>query len=172
MAKQKVRATRHNGRKGENGVDAAEHIDPSRSFMNVYWDMYQGYNIAGADGVSPERRFSFEEIEKAFYSNQFGDSLDAQEEGNNILAFMKSEGYLQFEIGKKISSTDFYNIYVSWCEDNLEKSRASAGFLHYIKENQKRYGLIYDAKCIGNRRGFHNVCKAEFTPVAGKTPFD
>lgn len=38
--------------------------------------------------------------------------------------------------------------------------------------NQKRYGLIYDAKCIGNRRGFHNVCKAEFTPVAGKTPFD
>ena len=61
--------------------------------------------------------------------------MDAQEEGNNILAFMKSEGYLQFEIGKKISSTDFYNIYVSWCEDNLEKSRASAGFLHYIKEN-------------------------------------
>ena len=28
--------------------------------------------------------------------------VDAQEEGNNILAFMKSEGYLQFEIGKKI----------------------------------------------------------------------
>ena len=92
MAKQKVRATRHNGRKGENGVfkaghndrsfdvDAAEHIDPSRSFMNVYWDMYQGYNIAGADGVRPERRFSFEEIEKAFYCSQFGDSLDAQTE--------------------------------------------------------------------------------------------
>ena len=92
MAKQKVRATRHNGRKGENGVfkarhndrsfdvDAADHIDPSRSFMNVYWDMYQGYNIAGADGVRPERRFSFEEIEKAFYCSQFGDSLNAQTE--------------------------------------------------------------------------------------------
>ena len=53
--------------------------------------------------------------------------VDAQEEGNNILAFMKSEGYLQLEIGKKISSTDLYNIYVSWCEDNLEKPRASAG---------------------------------------------
>ena len=63
MAKQKVRATRHNGRKGENGVfkaghndrsfdvDAAEHIDSSRSFMNVYWDMYQGYNIADANGL-------------------------------------------------------------------------------------------------------------------------
>ena len=78
MAKQKVRATRHNGRKGENGVfkaghndrsfdvDTAEHIDSSRSFMNVYWDMYQGYNIADANGLRPERRFSFEEIEKAF----------------------------------------------------------------------------------------------------------
>lgn len=98
--------------------------------------------------------------------------VDAQEEGNNILAFMKSDGYIQFETGKKMSSTDFYNIYVSWCEDNLEKPRASAGFLHYIKENQKRYGLIYDAKCIGNRRGFHNICKAEFIPVVGKTPFD
>ena len=84
----------------------------------------------------------------------------------------KTDGYLQFETGKKISSTDFYNIYVSWCEDNLEKPRASAGFLHYIKENQKRYGLIYDAKCIGNCRGFHNVCKSEFSPVIGKTPFD
>jgi hypothetical protein len=92
MAKQKVRATRHNGRKGENGVfkaghndrsfdvDAAEHIDSSRSFMNVYWDMYQGYNIADANGLRHERRFSFEEIEKAFYCNQFGDSLDAQTE--------------------------------------------------------------------------------------------
>ena len=48
--------------------------------MNVYWDMYQGYNIADANGLRPERRFSFEEIEKTFYCNQFGDSLDAQTE--------------------------------------------------------------------------------------------
>lgn len=88
------------------------------------------------------------------------------------MQFSLSEKSIQRIVREGISSTDFYNIYVSWCEDNLEKPRASAGFLHYIKENQKRYGLIYDAKCIGNRRGFHNVCKAEFTPVAGKTPFD
>ena len=36
--------------------------------------------------------------------------VDAQEEGNNILAFMKSEGYVQFEIGKKISSLISYMI--------------------------------------------------------------
>ncbi len=46
----KVRATRHNGRTGKNGVfraghndssfdvEQADHIDPSRSYMNVYWD--------------------------------------------------------------------------------------------------------------------------------------
>lgn len=49
---------------------------------------------------------------------------------------------------------------------------AVGGNYNLTRDNQKRYGLIYDAKCIGNRRGFHNVCKAEFTPVAGKTPFD
>ena len=32
------------------------------------------YN-ASTDGVRSERRFSFEEIEKAFYCSQFGDSL-------------------------------------------------------------------------------------------------
>lgn len=54
MAKQKVRATRHNGRKGENGVfkaghndrsfdvDAAEHIDPSRSSQCMQSGVYAG----------------------------------------------------------------------------------------------------------------------------------
>lgn len=92
MPKKKVRATRHNGRVGKHGVfkpghndrtfdvDNADHIDPSRSYMNVYWDMYQGYNIADANGIRPERKFNFEEIEAAFYLQKFGDSVDAQTE--------------------------------------------------------------------------------------------
>ena len=54
MGKLKVRATRHNGRAGGHGVykaghndrsfdpEKADHIDLSRSYMNVYWDMDQG----------------------------------------------------------------------------------------------------------------------------------
>ena len=98
--------------------------------------------------------------------------VDAQEEGNNILLFMKSEGYICFKKNETIRSTDLYQIYVNWCEDNLEKPRASTSFLHYLKENQKRYGIIYDDKCIGNCRGFHGICREEFRPVCETTPFD
>lgn len=92
MAGKKVRATRHNGRKGANGVfkaghndrtfevENADHIDPSRANLNVYWDAVQGYNIADENGVRPERRYTFEEIELGLYQEMFGDSIYAQNE--------------------------------------------------------------------------------------------
>ena len=92
MGKLKVRATRHNGRVGEHGVykaghndrsfdpEEAEHIDQSRSYMNVYWDMYQGYNVIDENGIRPERKYNFEQIEASFYREKFGDSVDAQNE--------------------------------------------------------------------------------------------
>ena len=88
----KLRATRHNGRKGENGIfkaghndrtfnlENAEHIDPSKSIFNVYWDCYQGFNIADEHGKRPERKLNFDEIEHTFYYNKFIDSVDAQNE--------------------------------------------------------------------------------------------
>lgn len=88
----KVRATRHNGRKGKNGVfraghndrtfdvEQADHIDPDRSYMNVYWDCYQGLNYTDADGNRPERKYSFDQVELAYYAREFGDSIDAQNE--------------------------------------------------------------------------------------------
>lgn len=92
MENGKVRATRHNGRKGANGVfkaghndrsfnlDNAEHIDEDRSKLNVYWDVYQGYNLADENGVRPARKFLFEQVEYLYYHEHFGDSIDAQNE--------------------------------------------------------------------------------------------
>ena len=92
MTKEKVRATRHNGRKGENGiykaghndrtfeVENADHIDPDRSKLNVYWDAVQGYNIADENGIRPARKYTFEEIELGLYQEMFGDSINAQNE--------------------------------------------------------------------------------------------
>ena len=97
---------------------------------------------------------------------------DAQEDGNNMIAFMKSEGYIRFEPGACIKSADFYKVYESWCEESLEKARASTSFLHYMKENQKSYGIVYEDKCVGNCRGFRNICLEEFKPVIGPTPYD
>lgn len=88
----KVRATRHNGRKGASGVFKPEHNDRSfnvensdhiredRCSANVYWDLYQGFNIPDENGNRPERKFNFGEIERAYYHNTFIDSIDAQNE--------------------------------------------------------------------------------------------
>lgn len=88
----KVRATRHNGRVGKAGIfkaghndrsfnlENAGHIDSQRTDQNIYWDCYQGFNIPDENGIRPERKFNFDEIEHAFYMHQFGNSIDAQNE--------------------------------------------------------------------------------------------
>lgn len=88
----KVRATRHNGRKGKAGIfkaghndrsfdlENAGHINSQKTDQNIYWDCYQGFNIPDKNGIRPERKFNFDEIEHAFYVNQFGDSINAQNE--------------------------------------------------------------------------------------------
>ena len=91
MSKEKMRASRHNGRSGKQGVydvkhndrnfDVAnsEHIDAERTKLNVYWDCYQGYCL---NGDTSERKMTFTEIEKAYYFEHYGDHVDAQNERN------------------------------------------------------------------------------------------
>ena len=89
MSKEKMRASRHNGRSGKHGVydvkhndrnfDVAnsEHIDAERTKLNVYWDCYQGYCL---NGDTSERKMTFTEIEKAYYFEHYGDHVGAQNE--------------------------------------------------------------------------------------------
>ena len=86
-----MKATRHNGRVGAHGVynpkhndrqfdlSNSEHIDMERAKGNVYWDVYQGF-FHLAMGV--ERKYTFEEIEKAYYFNNYQEHVDAQNERN------------------------------------------------------------------------------------------
>lgn len=97
---------------------------------------------------------------------------EAMEQGNNVLAFLKSEGYFEIRAGAKCKSTDFYQAYERWCQDNLEKPMASSTFIHHLKDNQKTLGIIYDAKCVGVSRGFHNVDLNPFAPVDEPCPWD
>ena len=97
---------------------------------------------------------------------------EAMEQGNNVTSFLKSEGYFSVLTGSKCKSTDFYQAYVRWCQDNLEKPLAASTFIHQMKEQQKSLGIIYDDKCIGACRGFHNVDINPFVPVNEKTPWD
>lgn len=97
---------------------------------------------------------------------------EAMEQGNNILGFLKSEGYFEIRQGAKCKSTDFYKVYERWCLDNLEKPLAASAFIHHLKDNQKSLGIVYDDKCIGTNRGFHNVDVDLFLPVDVPSPWD
>ena len=66
---------------------------------------------------------------------------EAMEQGNNILGFLKSEGYFEIRQGAKCKSTDFYKVYERWCLDNLEKPLAASTFIHHLKDNQKSLGM-------------------------------
>ena len=49
---------------------------------------------------------------------------------------------------------------------------AASTFIHHLKDNQKSLGIVYDDKCIGTNRGFHNVDIALFLPVDVPSPWD
>ncbi len=86
-----MRATRHNGRSGKHGAynpkhndrsfdgENSEHINSEMSQFNVYWDCYQGYTLPNQIG---NREYAFEQIEKAYYFNQYFDHVEAQNERN------------------------------------------------------------------------------------------
>lgn len=89
-----MKLTRHNGRSGKNGtynprhndrrfdVENSEHIDAERARQNVYWDCYHGFTTAGSREDSSQPDFSFEEIEKIYYTEHYGDHVDAQNARN------------------------------------------------------------------------------------------
>ena len=87
-----MKATRHNGRAGKHGVydpkhndrrfdvENSEHINPEMTKYNVYWDCYQGYSLPNEE--DKRARFTFTEIEKAFYVKNYSDHVDGQNERN------------------------------------------------------------------------------------------
>ena len=89
-----MKLTRHNGRSGRNGtynprhndrrfdVENSGHIDSERAKKNVYWDCYRGYTTAGSREDSSQPDFSFEQIELAYYTENYSDFIEAQNARN------------------------------------------------------------------------------------------
>ena len=87
-----MKATRHNGRSGKHGtydakhndrrfdVENSEHIDAERTKFNVYWDCYQGYSLPNDE--NERARFTFTEVEKAYYVEKYSDHVEGQNERN------------------------------------------------------------------------------------------
>lgn len=74
-------------------------------------------------------------------------------DGNNIVEFMKSQGYFQFKADSEVSSKDFYEVYRLWCEDNALNPLAQKTLCSYLKQNESLYNLEYTNKVhIGGGR--------------------
>lgn len=74
-------------------------------------------------------------------------------DGNNIVEFMKSQGYFQFKSDSEVSSKDFYDVYRQWCEDNALNPLAQKTLCNYLKQNERLYNLEYTNKVhIGGGR--------------------
>ena len=70
-----------------------------------------------------------------------GNMAEAVSDGNNVVDFMRSEGYIRFRADSEASSRDLYAVYRLWCEDNALKALSARSFSLYVCENLELYGL-------------------------------
>ena len=63
-------------------------------------------------------------------------------------------------------------VHTLWAVTLLLKKNTASTFIHHLKDNQKSLGIVYDDKCIGTNRGFHNVDVDLFLPVDVPSPWD
>lgn len=64
-------------------------------------------------------------------------------DGNNIVEFLSSEGYIRFKADYEITSRELYAIYRQWCEDNAATALSSKSFAAYLIGHQSDYRLEY-----------------------------
>ena len=70
------------------------------------------------------------------------DSMDRiMEEGNNILSFINSNGYIRFEAHTCVTTARLYETYTRFCEDNCLKPMSERTLSGFFKENAGKYGI-------------------------------
>ena len=86
---------------------------------------------------------------------------NAVADGNNLVDFMKSQGYFRFKADAGASSKDLYETYELWCKDNALHPLAQKTMTSFLKQNERTYNLEYTNKITisGGRqaRGFLGI---------------
>ena len=78
--------------------------------------------------------------------------VEAKQEADNVLLFLRSEGYIRLKADSTITSVDLYAIYSMWCEDNAYKPLAARTVSMTLKKHADEFGLEHDNH-ITNRLG-------------------
>lgn len=65
----------------------------------------------------------------------------AVSDGNNLVEFMHSNGYITFFSEAEASTTELYQVYKLWCEDNAYTPLSQRSFSLHLTENQEAYQI-------------------------------
>ena len=92
---------------------------------------------------------------------------DARQEADNVLLFLRSEGYIHLKADSTITSANLYAIYTMWCSDNAYKPLAARTVSMTLKKHADEFGLEHDnhiQNALGKRvNGFWGI-EALVTP--------
>ena len=92
---------------------------------------------------------------------------DARQEADNVLLFLRSEGYIRLKADSTITSANLYAIYTMWCSDNAYKPLAARTVSMTLKKHADEFGLEHDnhiQNALGKRvNGFWGI-EALVTP--------
>lgn len=70
--------------------------------------------------------------------------MEAKREADNVLLFMRSEGYIRLKADSTITSADLYAIYTMWCNDNTYKPLAARTVSMTLKKHADEFSLEHD----------------------------
>ena len=86
---------------------------------------------------------------------------EAITEGNNLVEFLVSEGYIRLKADYTVSTKDLYAVYCLWCEDNALKPLACNTMSHFLKTNGDAYNICETNNLQNERhmrvRGFEGI---------------
>lgn len=69
---------------------------------------------------------------------------DARREADNVLLFLRSEGYIRLKADSATPSAALYGIYCLWCSDNAYKPRSARTVSMTLKRYADEFGLEHD----------------------------
>ena len=94
---------------------------------------------------------------------------DARREADNVLLFLRSEGYIRLKADSAIPSAALYGIYCLWCSDNAYKPLAARTVSTTLKKHADEFGLEHDnhiQNALGKRvNGFWGIEALVASPV-------
>lgn len=99
---------------------------------------------------------------------------EVKRDGNNLIAFMESTGYILLDPDQRISAKELYHIYSIWCDENAVTPLKPRSVSDYLIANQKKYDIEHNnnqLNAAGRRvwgfKGIGPVLKLSMTTCDG-----